>query len=321
MIADFLNAMAQFVPDDARLMYCQFRGDPDEVDDAKKWQSRPLRATNQLDPLANVYLTVSAMKRNERGEFRRRKENYSGGLLLMIDDLGTGKGAKFSLDILSKLPPTAIIETSPGNHQAIYMFDRLVTDMGLFERLIKGFIDKQFLGKDTGMAGVNRVFRPPFGVNGKARYGGWVVKCVEWNPGNRYSVERIAEAYSIDLNRPSGTIPRGATIDKAEAIRSFVNTRAFLRAAGMLKGDGVDLAGWQDISCPWVGEHTGGVDNGAAIREPAEENGFVGGFRCHHGACRGKNWRHLTDWILDNQAFMLGEVNARAKEFHDYGRE
>ena len=60
-----------------------------------------------IDEAANIYVCVSAMKKNDRGEFRRRKENFCGGLLLMIDDLGTGKGAKFPLEILEPLPPTA----------------------------------------------------------------------------------------------------------------------------------------------------------------------------------------------------------------------
>lgn len=318
MISEFLNEMARYIPQHARLMACQFRGDPEAVAGPTKWRSWPLTSVKQLDNAANVYLTVSAMQKNERGEYRRRKENFAGGLLLMIDDLGDGKGAKFPLTIIDALPPTALVETSSGNHQAIYMFNSLITDRQLFERLIKGFIDKQFLGKDTGMAGINRVFRPPYGVNGKAKHNGWAVAIKLWHPANRYSVQQIAQAYKIDLTKPSGTIPRGATNDKAESIKSFVLTRAALRSAGMLKTESADIAGWQDVVCPWIDGHTGGVDNGSGIREPNEENGWVGAFKCWHGSCQGHDWRALTEWLNDNQAAILQKINEGAQCFEHY---
>lgn len=319
MISDFLNAMALHVPDDARLMACQFRGDPN-AEFPGKWRSFPLARLNQLDEEANIYLTVSAMRRNARGEFRRRKENFAGGLLLMIDDLGDGPASKFPISTISRLEPTVMIETSPRNFQAVFMFDRLVTDMGLFERLIKGFIDKQFLGKDTGMAGVNRVFRPPAGINGKPKHNGWHVKAVQENYALRYSPEQIAAAFGIDLTpRVINRAPRGATEDKSELIKAFVEVRSFLRAAGMIKTE-PNLAGWQDIVCPWTGNHTGAVDNGAAIKEPDDENGWHGAFVCHHASCHDYGWRDLTDWLSDNQAEVLNAVNQNAPVSLDFFR-
>jgi hypothetical protein len=226
------------------------------------------------------------MKQNNRGEFRRRKENYAGGLLLMIDDVGDGPGSKFPLTLIQKVQPTALIETSPGNHQAVYMFDGLVKDITTMDALINGFIAKQFLGRDTGMAGVNRVFRPPFGVNGKPKYNGWKVRCAQWSPEARYSVKDLAAAFAVDLDvQMSGRTIHGATVGKAESIRAFVAVRQALRDARMLKRSESDLAGWMDVVCPWTAGHTGAVDNGAAIREPAEENGYVGSFLCCHGSC------------------------------------
>lgn len=317
MVADFLNAMALHMPDDARLMACQFRGDPN-AEFPGKWRSFPLTSIKQLDNQANIYLTVSAMGRNARGEFRRRKENFAGGLLLMIDDLGDGPASKFPLSTVKQLVPTCLIETSPGNHQAVYMFDRLVTDMALFERLIKGFIAKQFLGKDTGMAGINRVFRPPAGINGKPKHNGWHVRSVQENYALRYSPEQIALAFEIDLTpRPINRAPRGATEDKADLIRAFVDVRTFLRSAGMIKTE-PNLAGWQDVVCPWTDGHTGAVDNGAAIKEPDEENGWHGAWKCHHGSCEGKGWRELTEWVGENQAEILELINGSAATFESY---
>ncbi|RPI08347.1 MAG: hypothetical protein EHM65_10430, partial [Acidobacteriales bacterium] len=159
MFDEFLAEMKRLLPSDGRVMMCAFRGSPED-DLRGKWRAQVLNYADQVDEMANVYLCVSAMRKNARGEFRRRKENFAGGLLLMIDDVGDGKGSKFPLALLNPLPPTALIETSPGNFQATYFFKELVTDLVEFDALIRAFIERQFLSNDTGMAGVNRVFRP-----------------------------------------------------------------------------------------------------------------------------------------------------------------
>lgn len=317
MIEKFVAEMRRNLPDHARILLCQFRGSPE--DDIKgKWRAKVLDDCGLIDPAANVYLCVSAMRRNDRGEFRRRKENFAGGLLLMIDDLGEGPGSKFPLSTIDPAPPSALVETSPGNFQAIYLFDKLVTDMRLFEALIKAFIDAQFLGKDTGMAGVNRVFRPPAGVNGKAKHNGWRVRMTEWHPERRYSVEQLAKAFGLTLNLRGKPVPRGATVDKAESIRRFIEVRAALRSAGMLKKREADIAGWADVECPWTHEHTAAADNGAAISLPNDENAWQGGFRCHHGACEGRGWRELTEWLAAQQEELLDLINKTAKDWHDF---
>lgn len=308
--------MNRFVPDDARMMMCQFRGDP-YADIAGKWKARVLNDVGMIDEGANVYLCVSAMQRNQRGEFRRRKENFAGGLLLMIDDIGTGLGAKFPMSVLDALPPTAMIETSPDNFQAMYFFDRLIDDLKTFDALIRAFIHKQFLGQDTGQAGVNRVFRPPAGVNGKPKYGGWKVRMTEWHPERRYSVEEIVKAFGLELIRERRP-PRGATGGKGDAIRNFTLVRGQLRAAGMLKSELHDYSGWAEIQCPWVANHSDGVDNGAAIRLPDEENAWQGAFRCHHGHCEGRGWRDLTDWLAAEQDEVLKLTNQNALAFGEY---
>ena len=317
MIEEFIDAMMEHVPPEARIMMCRFRGDPNAVIKGK-WRAYVLDNVEILKPQDNIFVCVSAMKKNERGEFRRRKDNFSGGLLLMIDDIGTGKGSKFPLELLEPLPPSAMIETSQDNFQAIYLFNSLVTDQSKFEALIRAFIDKEFLGKDTGMAGVNRVFRPPFGVNGKPKHNGWKVRMTEWNPDRRYSVEEIAEAFELKLDREGARIPRGATANKSDNIRAFIGVRNALREAGMIKREESDLSGWSDVICPWTHEHTGSVDNGAAIKLPDEENSYFGAFKCHHGACETRGWRELTQWISEEQEEVLELINGMAGEWKDY---
>lgn len=323
MIDEFYAEMKRFVPEDGRIMSCQFGGDPNE-DIYQKWRAKVLNTTRMVDERANVYFCVSAMRKNDRGEFRRRKENFAGGLLLMIDDIGTGPGAKFPMSVIDPLPPTALVETSPDNFQAMYFFDSLVENMLEFDALIRAFIERQFLGADTGQAGVNRVFRPPAGINGKPKYfregKAWQVRCAEWHPERRYSVKDIAKAYQLQLVRDNRRPKDEMIINsvKGDRIRAFIDVRGALRGAAMLKREEPDYSDWIPMVCPWTDHHTGGVDNGAALRLPNAENDWFGAFRCHHGHCDGKGWRELTDWLSYEQEEVLGMVNEAAGEFSSY---
>jgi len=311
--------MLKHVPDEGRIMCCQFRGDPNS-DIYGKWRARVVKDTSLIDEKANVYLCVSAMKKNDRGEFRRRKENFVGGLVLMIDDIGDGKGSKFDLSILDSLQPTALIETSPRNFQATYFFDSLITDMELFDALIRSFIERKFLGSDTGQAGVNRVFRPPIGINGKPKYikdgKAWHVNLSNWEPALRYSVEEIAEAFNLTLTKANRLAKDPAILkgNKAGRIHAFISVRSSLRSAGMIKREEADYSGWIQIECPWTDSHSDRADTGAAIRVPAPENEWYGGFRCHHGHCEGKGWSDLTSWLAQEQAVVLDMINDNAPE-------
>lgn len=314
LMAEFLSAMATSIPSSSRIVGCQFRGNPDTDG---RWKVFPVTSIHNLDDDANIYLTVSAMMPGSDGEYRRRRDNFAAGCCLMIDDLGDGPGSKFPLHTIASATPTALIETSPGNHQAVYMFRTPIADPALMDTLIAGFIAKHFLGKDTGMAGINRVFRPPYGVNGKPKYNGWRVRCVDWRPECRYQAAELAEAFGIDLMPRGVVLPRNATVKLSDTVTEFVNVRQSLRTCGMLKS-APHPSGWQDIICPWTGDHTGGVNNGAAIREPVAENGWNGVFRCHHGSCADRSWRDLTEWLATQNETILGSINATPGPYNQW---
>lgn len=323
-IQQFYDAMKLYVPEEARILYSMFRGDP-HSDDPGKWRARVMREPENLDPWANIYVCVSAMKRNAAGEFRRRKENFAGGLLLMIDDLGTGIGAKQGLELIKDLPPTALIETSPDNFQAVYLFDHLESSEKRFDALIRAFVHNCLLSpQNSGMDGINRVFRPPFGINGKSKYlregKPWNVRLADWRPECRYSSADIAKHYKLELileNRIKPAASYMANV-KPERRQMFLDAFRVLKSAGMLKRDEPNMGGWIDIVCPWQDTHSDMADNGASIRIPDEENEYYGAFRCHHGHCEGKGWRHLTQWLADESAEILTMVNDNALSFEYY---
>ena len=110
--------------------------------------------------------------------------------------------------------------------------------------------------------------------------GDWLHHVVETRPGLAYTVDEIAEAYALDLTAP----PPPPTRPPPEG--PLPDVLGWLVAAGMYQAPIGD--GWHAITCPWVHEHTNGIDSGTAYREPAPENNMVGAFKCHHGHCDGR---------------------------------
>lgn len=304
---DFLAALGKGIKDDERLILCGFRGDPDKAP-TDAWRPRPYKVGGSFpfDPPDNVYVTVASFGRAYDGTFRRRKELFKGALALMVDDVGTK-----ILDVprLTAIKPSAIMETSPGNYQYWYFFKEIERDVRRFEGLIRSFIlDVCPDATDPGMAGVTRVGRLPGFANDKPKYGGWVVKLTSFNPNRRYTIEEICEALKIRLNIPS----RQRLIIKEQAtarIESYYTVYEWLSQNKMVKRDDPDMAGWTEIECPWRDEHTNRANTGAAIREPNEENGFNGAYKCHHGHCAKKGWRELTEWINERSVEKLELIN------------
>lgn len=215
---------------------------------------------------------------------------------VMVDDVGT------KLD-LKRLPtgihPTMVVETSPGNYQVTYFLTTPLYDQEEAETGIKQMIAMLTDGgADPGMAGVTRVLRLPGGVNAKPKYmqgdQHWRCRLAYWRPDLRLSWDEICRAYGIVHTRKFYVEPAdGVTVERK---RGFELVREGLGQLRCIKRQG---RGWIDIRCPWVREHTDKADTGAAVAYPAKANGYMGGFRCHHGHCASRNWGDLEDWVAE----------------------
>jgi hypothetical protein len=222
----------------------------------------------------------------------------------MVDDVGT----KVQPHTLNGIEPTFIIETSRGNFQWWLLLREPERDPDKFDALIRAFIDGRLLGADPGMSGITRVGRLPGYTNGKPENDGWVTKLVASNPSIRFTIPQLIKAFDLKL-QGTRSPPRITPNDVAKArIKMFVNAETFLKRRRMLKRKQADPSGWREMTCPWKDEHTGGADNGAAIREPRAENQFYGAFRCHHGSHIDKHWQDLTGWIADNASEEVNNI-------------
>lgn len=297
MNEDFLCALGAGLPDEERLIVCGFAGDPYTAGPSA-WKPRPWRpgAGIPLGPGANGYVTVASFTRAGDGSFRRRAETFAAGRALMVDDVGT----KVDRAVVAGVPPSARVMTSPGNEQWWYFLDTPLRDAARFDAVIRAFITGKLLGADPGMAGIARVGRIPGFINGKAAYGGRYRVTLEELTERRYSVEELLTAFGLELNGRRQLLTKLVSSVALERNNAFLAAYTWLEQHGVLKRDEPDLSGWTEMTCPWVEDHTGGADTGAAIREPSEENDFYGAFRCHHGHCVDKGWRELTEWINDS---------------------
>lgn len=311
---EFLSAMCPTLPEDQRMILCGFPGDPNKAEH-NAWKPKPWKPGGKIGMPKewNVYVTIGSFRIADDRTWRRRKSLFAAGHALMVDDVGTGPGAKVDPGII-QLQPSAVVETSPENFQYWYFLDEPETDPYRFDAIIRAFITSKLLGNDPGMSGITRVGRIPGYANCKEKYGGWTSKLTALSYVN-YTTDALINQFGLELKGRNAPVPRPPTEESIRRNRAFVDIYKWLQRHQMLKKDEPDASGWTEMTCPWVDHHTGGVDNGAAICEPAEENAWHGAFRCHHGHCLEKGWRHLAEWIGLRAAENLDAINSGRHEF------
>ena len=243
------------------------------------------------DDEANWFFTLSTYLPEVNGQYRRTKAQFQRAYGVMLDDIGTKSASR---ERLQACPPSYLIETSPGNYQAGYLFAEPQENLERVEALQETLVASGLC--DPGAkAPASRLGRLPRGVNGKYDP---APRCrlVEWHPERRYTIAQIEEGLQLqpppakDSKQPrtSPRTPAGASagqsvrmpeaaIFEPRASENAVITA--LRARGMYKrplGEGK-----HDITCPWAEEHTDGLDTAAAYFEPSAEYA-LGGFKCLH---------------------------------------
>lgn len=301
---DFLEAVFVDAEAGACTIVCSFLADPYAAK-RSAWFGRPWAPGDRLPHWfdeGNTYLTVSTFRPDQQtGECRRRKANFAAIHAVMVDDIGT----KVQSEKLH-LEPSALIETSPGNYQAYYLLeqDDDTRNRGLCERLIERMVAAGLTadGRDPGMKGVTRYGRLPVGINNKPKYveklgKPFAVRCQWFDPGTRYTIRQIAEAWKLDLSEPKVAFTNVVSITPALAKRAGEKFSSLIE---VFKGMGMyheQRGAWHDVTCPWIHTHTDRADTGTAIAEPSADNRYAGGFRCHHGHCENRTMRDVRAWL------------------------
>lgn len=293
--SEFLAALFWELPADASPVVASFEGNPVRAS-SRDWSCAPPTGTSPMAATANNYFSLASFRPDEAGRYRRRKSQFVALHVVMLDDIGT----KVAFDRLS-VPPTWLLETSPGNFQAGYALVEPVQDGALADRLMHTMISAGLC--DPGANGPRaRLARLPVGANGK-HSPTFQCRLASWCPDRRYSVEQIVEGFDLEMTqggRPARRQARSAENACQDEDGVFVPgpddnpVISALTDRGLYKSPLGD--GKHDITCPWVAEHTDGADGGTAYFEP-EDQWPIGGFKCLHGHCAGRRIRDLLRYL------------------------
>lgn len=314
---EFLRTLFVGLTDDVAPVVTSFTGNPASVSPTA-WKSRRWRDGDTALPAeANNYFSLATFRPDDAGEYRRRKAQFVALHVVMLDDIG----GKVPMERLT-LPPTWLLETSLGNHQAGYLLTEPLADGLLADRLMNAIVAAGLC--DPGANGPRaRLARLPVAVNGK-HAPPFVCRMVTWAPDLRYSVADLVAGLQLEMGQAerakrTGTRSHSTRPDDGDPVlipRPDENAvLATLRERGLYKvplGDGK-----HDITCPWVNEHTGAVDGGTAYFEP-DDNWPIGGFKCLHGHCAERHIRDLLA-VLNveiNAARMKSTIRVVAGEIH-----
>jgi len=232
----------------------------------------------------NTYFVISLFELAEDGKARRRKDLHDATYVITIDDVHD----KVPAENIKNLPePSYILETSSGNEQWGFILETPETRQERVDALLNGLVAAGIADdmKDPGMKGVTRYVRLPVGSNTKKKYGKpFKCKLTKWEPDLKHRLEDLARPFGIDVTNVSAkTSKYGSGIDEdKDPIVPLLSQVGIFK--GKIKPD------TYDIECPWVHEHTGAADSGAAYLSPF-------GFRCHHGHCEQRHYGDLIDHI------------------------
>lgn len=288
---EFLAAIFGDDPGDIRPVIVAFTGNPQTVPKAS-WFGKAWLPEVEIPADHNAYFSLAAFRPNEAAVYRRKKTQFHALHAIMLDDVGT----KVERERLS-LPPSWMLETSPGNYQAGYILAEPLQDAATADGLMNAIVAALLC--DPGAGGPTaRLARLPASVNGK--HNPAFPCCLEvWEPGLRYSPDELASGLELDM-RPAGRSRARTSASKDHEDEIFIPRPEENAVIAVLKAKGLYKSplggGRHDITCPWVHEHTDSVDNGTAYFEP-DDSFPIGGFKCQHGHCAGRHIRDLLQFL------------------------
>ena len=217
--------------------------------------------------------------RFENGRVSASAANCEFVAVMILDDVGTPKAPK-----PSPLPPTWIMETSPGSYQWGYAFSEQPTK-GEYGAAIRAIVDAGY--GDPGAVNAVRNFRLPGSVNLKPKNNGFRAQLVEFHPEREYTLDEICAALDVTPGPADGGGPRPLRISDDGADDVLV----WLSGSGKVFS-GVNQEGWCAVECPNAKEHTDGNPEG-------RYNPSMRAFCCYHGHCTDVGSNEFLRWVAD----------------------
>ena len=300
----------------------RFHGDPCHGN----WTA--VRLVNESIPSAadeNNYYTLSVFRPDKAGKYSRKKELFSAQYVIGLDDVTPkviarqDNKAQIPFDRIT-LAPSYVLETSENNSQVGFFLKQPITDPRKADELSKAIIAAGL--SDPGAGGPTaRLMRLPVGCNGK-KHPPFQCRLRVWEPGCCYTPEEIfaglglkltpehLQTTAIPIIQPSQVSGGSSVFTPSPEFNIVLET---LKSKGMVKKR--TSSGKYEITCPWRSEHTDMADTGAEYWEP-DEHHPVGGFKCLHGHCAGRNIKDLLEFLGVNpeDAYMFPRITIRPGE-------
>jgi len=201
-------------------------------------------------------------------------------LFLMLDDIGTKSKEPL-------LPPTWIVETSPGNFQWCYAYrEDAQPTLGEQQAALVALAEAGYT--DPGATNAVRNCRLPGSVNLKPQHDNFVCRLVELHPEREYSLDEICKAHGVTpAEADDGQRIQFRLRDTgSDTVLAWLNEHGMVRTA-------VNSEGWLGIVCPNHAEHTDG--NVEARYKPLDRS-----FCCYHGHCQELDSRAFLTWVAEN---------------------
>lgn len=232
----------------------------------------------------NWYFCPGVYSPDESGQARAKRQLAQAIYVVCLDDVG----AKAPMEVLDRLAPTWLIETSPGNYQAGYLFSQPTHDLDTVDRLKDKLIAHGLC--DPGASGGSaRWMRLPVGINGKSQYGaqGFQCRLVRWVPSNRYSLAQIERALIGDGGANTEASEKCLDGGGGPVVQALQDRGQYCKK---------ESEGRHEIVCPWWEQHSDPTDTKSYYFEPSQKFP-LGGFKCFHSHGKGLGIRDLLGYL------------------------
>ncbi|WP_170443404.1 hypothetical protein [Ruegeria arenilitoris] len=237
------------------------------------------------------------------GDFRRKKERWTGTPLIGLDDVGEVKDG-----VRIKEPPvkpTFIMETKPGSTQWVYALNRIERDPNLVATILESA--KASGLTDPGAVDRTRIFRLPGSVPPKKTHAARIVYA---DFSRRFNPDvLVKKAFQVPVVEKTVTRSvygrKGVPVD----VQGDDALLLWLGAQGRVLGAPL-TDGWVPIVCPFVHEHSGQDETGTYYHPPNTADGLRS-FKCFHGHCKNRRSRdYRTELVRQGapEVLVLGDV-------------
>lgn len=197
-------------------------------------------------------------------------------LVMVLDDIGTKSKTP-------PLPPTWIMETSPGNYQWGYAFNDQPTK-GDFSAAILAIAAAGYT--DAGAVNPVRNFRLPGSVNIKPGRDEFVSRLVEFHPEREYTLPEICAALEVTPGEASDAFrPIKIQDDGSDDVLAWLSDQGVLLRKP-------NPEGWAGVVCPNSAEHTDGNPEG-------RYNPAMRAYCCLHSHCTEFDSGVFLNWVAE----------------------